>query len=101
MVFKFGNIAAKLHSVFKQSAGTAAFRRSRTYRRYHQGRGRSGHNRYLDRFNRHRIRGLGDIGAAREVGARGIRILRASNSSYKPLPMAGAQGEEVIVNSDY
>ncbi|MDU3715512.1 MAG: acid phosphatase AphA [Klebsiella michiganensis] len=42
-----------------------------------------------------------DISAAREVGARGIRILRASNSSYKPLPMAGAQGEEVIVNSEY
>ena len=42
-----------------------------------------------------------DISAAREVGARGIRVLRASNSSYKPLPMAGAQGEEVIVNSEY
>ncbi|HBX8362588.1 TPA: acid phosphatase AphA, partial [Klebsiella pneumoniae] len=23
------------------------------------------------------------------------------NSSYKPLPMAGALGEEVIVNSEY
>ncbi|HBQ6349845.1 TPA: acid phosphatase AphA, partial [Klebsiella pneumoniae] len=26
---------------------------------------------------------------------------RAANSSYKPLPMAGALGEEVIVNSEY
>lgn len=42
-----------------------------------------------------------DISAAREVGARGIRILRASNSTYRPLPMAGAFGEEVIVNSEY
>ncbi len=42
-----------------------------------------------------------DISAARDAGARGIRVLRASNSSYKPLPMAGAQGEEVIVNSEY
>ncbi|HBQ6262226.1 TPA: acid phosphatase AphA, partial [Klebsiella pneumoniae] len=25
----------------------------------------------------------------------------AANSSYKPLPMAGALGEEVIVNSEY
>ncbi|HBQ6212342.1 TPA: acid phosphatase AphA, partial [Klebsiella pneumoniae] len=24
-----------------------------------------------------------------------------ANSSYKPLPMAGALGEEVIVNSEY
>ncbi len=37
-----------------------------------------------------------DITAARDVGARGIRILRASNSTYKPLPQAGAFGEEVI-----
>lgn len=42
-----------------------------------------------------------DISAAQEVGARGIRILRASNSSYQPLPKAGALGEEVIVNSEY
>jgi acid phosphatase (class B) len=42
-----------------------------------------------------------DISAARDAGARGIRVLRASNSSYKPLPMAGALGEEVIVNSEY
>ncbi|MEA1172661.1 HAD family acid phosphatase, partial [Escherichia coli] len=42
-----------------------------------------------------------DITAARDVGARGIRILRASNSTYKPLPQAGAFGEEVIVNSEY
>lgn len=42
-----------------------------------------------------------DITAAREAGARGIRVLRASNSTYKPLPQAGAFGEEVVVNSEY
>ncbi|WP_435928167.1 acid phosphatase AphA [Dryocola sp. BD613] len=42
-----------------------------------------------------------DITAAQEVGARGIRILRASNSSYQPLPKAGIYGEEVVVNSEY
>ncbi len=43
----------------------------------------------------------GDITAAQDVGARGIRLLRASNSSYQPLPKAGTFGEEVIVNSEY
>lgn len=42
-----------------------------------------------------------DITAAREVGARAIRVLRASNSTYRPLPQAGAFNEEVIVNSEY
>jgi len=42
-----------------------------------------------------------DIRVAREAGARGIRVLRASNSTYKPLPQAGSLGEEVIVNSAY
>lgn len=42
-----------------------------------------------------------DITAAQEVSARGIRVLRASNSTYKPLPNAGAYGEEVIINSEY
>lgn len=42
-----------------------------------------------------------DIAAAREVNARGIRVLRASNSTYQPLPQAGVFGEEVIVNSEY
>ncbi|WP_072570198.1 MULTISPECIES: acid phosphatase AphA [unclassified Enterobacter] len=42
-----------------------------------------------------------DIRAAQETGARGIRVLRASNSTYKPLPQAGMFGEEVIVNSEY
>lgn len=42
-----------------------------------------------------------DIAAARDAGIRGIRILRASNSTYRPLPQAGAYGEEVIVNSEY
>ena len=42
-----------------------------------------------------------DITAAHDVGARGIRVLRASNSTYRPLPMAGKFGEEVFVNSEY
>ncbi|EMH4164389.1 acid phosphatase AphA [Pluralibacter gergoviae] len=42
-----------------------------------------------------------DITAAREAGARGIRVLRASNSTYRPLPNAGSFGEETIVNSEY
>lgn len=43
----------------------------------------------------------GDITAARESEARPIRVLRAANSTYQPLPQAGAFGEEVIVDSDY
>ncbi|KEA49975.1 hypothetical protein DT73_25795 [Mangrovibacter sp. MFB070] len=43
----------------------------------------------------------GDITAARDAGIRGIRVLRASNSTYRPLPSAGKFGEEVIVNSEY
>lgn len=42
-----------------------------------------------------------DITAAQEAGIRGIRVLRASNSTYRPLPQAGAFNEEVIVNSEY
>lgn len=42
-----------------------------------------------------------DITAAQAANARGIRVLRASNSSYKPLPQAGSYGEEVIINSEY
>ncbi|MCC8365945.1 acid phosphatase AphA [Xenorhabdus sp. PB61.4] len=42
-----------------------------------------------------------DIVAARELNIRGIRILRASNSSYQPLPKAGKFGEEVVINSEY
>ncbi|MBD2796028.1 acid phosphatase AphA [Xenorhabdus sp. 18] len=42
-----------------------------------------------------------DIAAARELNIRGIRILRASNSSYQPLPRAGQFGEEVVINSEY
>ncbi|MDM5132686.1 acid phosphatase AphA [Aeromonas piscicola] len=43
----------------------------------------------------------GDIKAAQAVGVRGIRLLRAANSTYRPLPMAGALGEEVIVDSQF
>ncbi|MGK9173580.1 acid phosphatase AphA [Yokenella regensburgei] len=42
-----------------------------------------------------------DITAAKAAQARPVRILRASNSTYRPLPQAGAYGEEVIVNSEY
>lgn len=42
-----------------------------------------------------------DITAAIELGIRGIRILRAANSSYQPLPKAGRYGEEVVINSEY
>jgi acid phosphatase (class B) len=42
-----------------------------------------------------------DITAAKEAQARPVRILRASNSTYRPLPQAGVYGEEVIVNSEY
>lgn len=42
-----------------------------------------------------------DMTAAQETGARAIRVLRASNSTYKPLPQAGMLGEEVIANSEY
>lgn len=42
-----------------------------------------------------------DIAAARENGIRAIRVLQASNSTYRPVPTAGSFGEEVIVNSEY
>ncbi|HGN1707194.1 TPA: acid phosphatase AphA [Providencia rettgeri] len=42
-----------------------------------------------------------DIAAAHELGIRGVRILRAANSSYQPLPKAGRFGEEVVINSEY
>lgn len=43
----------------------------------------------------------GDMKQAIEVGARPIRVLRASNTTYKPMPKNGAFGEEVIVDSDH
>lgn len=43
----------------------------------------------------------GDIRAAQANGIRAIRIIRARNSTYKPLPKKGSLGEEVLVNSDY
>lgn len=42
-----------------------------------------------------------DILAAKEAGIRGIRLLRATNSTYTPFPQAGGYGEEVIINSSY
>jgi acid phosphatase (class B) len=43
----------------------------------------------------------GDMKQALEVGARPIRVLRASNTTYKPMPKNGSFGEEVIVDSDH
>ena len=42
-----------------------------------------------------------DIEAALEAGIRAIRIMRAVNSTNKPLPCNGSFGEEVLVNSEY
>ncbi len=42
-----------------------------------------------------------DIKAAQVSGIRAIRIMRAGNSTYKPLPENGSLGEEVLVNSEY
>lgn len=42
-----------------------------------------------------------DIRCSRQAGARAVRVLRASNSNNKPLPQAGAFGEEVLINSDF
>lgn len=42
-----------------------------------------------------------DILAAKEAGIRGIRLLRATNSTYLPFPQAGGYGEEVLINSSY
>lgn len=42
-----------------------------------------------------------DITSARAGGARPIRIMRASNSTYQPLPVNGALGEEVLVDSTH
>lgn len=35
----------------------------------------------------------GDIKAAQAAGIRGIRLLRAANSTYRPLPLAGRWGK--------
>ncbi|BFQ93547.1 acid phosphatase AphA [Gallibacterium anatis] len=42
-----------------------------------------------------------DILAAKEAGIRGIRIMRAPNSTYLPMPTLGGYGEEVLINSSY
>ncbi|CAG9001106.1 MAG: Class B acid phosphatase [Candidatus Celerinatantimonas neptuna] len=42
-----------------------------------------------------------DILAARKAGAEGIRIIRAANSSYKPVPKNGDLGEQVVRDSQY
>ena len=42
-----------------------------------------------------------DIRAAQANDIRAIRIIRARNSTLKPLPKNGSLGEEVLVNSDY
>jgi acid phosphatase (class B) len=40
-----------------------------------------------------------DITSAQAAGARAIRVMRAANSTYQPLPVNGALGEEVLVDS--
>lgn len=42
-----------------------------------------------------------DIKAAQAAGIRAIRIIRAGNSTNKPLPKVGRLGEEVLANSEY
>lgn len=42
-----------------------------------------------------------DISSAQGAGARPIRIMRAANSTYQPLPVNGALGEEVLLDSTY
>ncbi len=42
-----------------------------------------------------------DIAAAQAAGCRGIRILRAPNSTNKPIPVPGCLGEEVLRDSAY
>ena len=42
-----------------------------------------------------------DMRAAIEAGIRGIRIMRAGNTTKRPFPDYGALGEEVIVDSEF
>ena len=42
-----------------------------------------------------------DILAAKEAGIRGIRLMRAANSTYHPMPTLGGYDEEVLINSSY
>ena len=42
-----------------------------------------------------------DILAAQAIRIRAIRILRADNTTYKPLPEVGNLGEEVLMDSHY
>lgn len=42
-----------------------------------------------------------DVLAAREASIRGIRLMRAANSTYQPMPTVGGYGEEVLINSSY
>ena len=43
----------------------------------------------------------GDMSDAIAAGAEPIRVLRPTNSTYKPLPKVGCLGEKVLVNSQY
>ncbi len=42
-----------------------------------------------------------DMKAAIEAGVRGVRIMRAGNSTKRPFPEYGALGEEVLVDSEF
>ncbi len=43
----------------------------------------------------------GDIRAAIEAGIRGVRIMRAGNSTHRPFPELGSLREEVLVDSGF
>ncbi|MFV0576841.1 MAG: acid phosphatase AphA [Vibrio sp.] len=43
----------------------------------------------------------GDIISARKAGAEGIRVIRAANSSNRPIPKNGIYGERVLKDSQY
>lgn len=43
----------------------------------------------------------GDIISARKAGAEGIRVMRNSSSTYKPIPKNGLYGERVLENSQF
>lgn len=42
-----------------------------------------------------------DMRAAIEAGCRGIRIMRAGNSTKRPFPEYGSLGEEVLIDSEF
>lgn len=43
----------------------------------------------------------GDIISARQAGAEGIRVIRPSNSTNRPIAKNGIYGEKVVINSEF